>query len=248
MIYLHKYLPAVLSPVSIVMICIAISLIHQSIWCRIVPLFILLLSTNPVVSYYCINYIEKDYEPVEMKKVRSADIVVVLSGMIKKVEFPDGSVRPEFSGSIDRFEAGVKLIENNKAEKIIFTRGFMPWSSGKPEGEYLAEIAVERGINREQIIISDLSANTEQEASAVSKIVAKGETVILVTSAYHMARASALFKNKGLNVIPFPVDYQNGYGSLNANYLTPSADALVNTSLFLREMLGRSYYRLKYLI
>jgi hypothetical protein len=56
--------------------------------------------------------------------------------MVTKVK-GDKEFKYEFTGSVDRIFAGIELIKENKAPYLILTRGKVPWSKGKPEGEFL---------------------------------------------------------------------------------------------------------------
>ena len=123
----------------------------------------------------------------------------------------------------------------------------MPWSVGIAEGEYLKELSIKYGIPEEKIILTEEVQNTDQEAKAVKKLLANDNLrIILVTSAFHMPRAEKVFKAVNINVIPFPVDFQNSKSKTTMMDFLPSADSLFDTSHFVREMIGRLYYDLKY--
>ena len=77
---------------------------------------------------------------------------------------------------------------------------------------------------------------------------ARQSRVLLVTSAFHMRRAQRLFERQGLQVLPFPVDFQargRWAGPLwrDPTQWLPSAGALDNSSRAMRELLGRLVYR-----
>ena len=91
--------------------------------------------------------------------------------------------------------------------------------------------------------------NTADEAVAIRRLLpARQSRVLLVTSAFHMCRAQRLFERQGLQVLPFPVDFQargRWAGPLwrDPTQWLPSAGALDNSSRALRELLGRLVYR-----
>ena len=63
-----------------------------------------------------------------------------------------------------------------------------------------------------------------------------------------MRRAQRLFERQGMEVIPFPVDFQaraRWAGPIwrDPTQWLPSADALASSSRALRELLGRLIYR-----
>ena len=130
-----------------------------------------------------------------------------------------------------------------KAPNLIFTGAKMPWGkSSRTEGAVLTDYAIQYGIPSNQIFVSGLVTNTADEATAVKKM-ALGNKIILVTSAFHMPRARMLFEKKGLEVVPYPVDFK----SLTADSVTfmhylPNAGSLAKTELGMRELMGRLFY------
>ncbi len=166
--------------------------------------------------------------------------------MIRTINSKDG-LDYEFGEASDRIFAGINLFKEKKAPKLILTRGKLPWSVGIPEGEYLKKIAIANGISESNIHLTKNVENTDQEAKAIKKLLSDDKSkILLVTSAYHMPRAQKVFKAAGLNVVPFPVDFQKELSKITFMSFMPSANALSRTSFFVREMIGRVYYNLKY--
>ena len=50
----------------------------------------------------------------------------------------------------------------------------------------------------------------------------------------------------GVNLIPYPVDFKSASEKLTFMSFIPSAGSFARTSAFVREMIGRTYYKLKY--
>ena len=177
-----------------------------------------------------------------MHDVGNADAIVVLSGMLGG--FKSGSEYVTQWGDPDRFFAGISLMKAGKAKKIIFTRGKMPWNDAPPEGEVLAEKAIDLGIKGNDILLTAIVSNTSEEVNAVRTLANSSNiySVILVTSSFHMPRAHLLFKQAGIDVIPYPTDFKAGEGKLTWLDYMPSADAFSMTSAGIREYLGRAYY------
>ncbi|KRO59812.1 MAG: hypothetical protein ABS05_01945, partial [Pelagibacteraceae bacterium BACL5 MAG-121128-bin54] len=199
----------------------------------------------PIVSNRFIAYLEKDYQLIEVAEIENVDAIVVLSGMIRVIG-DEENLKYEFTDSVDRFFAGLDLFNNNKSPILILTRGKMPWSVGIAEGEYLKELAIKYGVSEENIILTDEVQNTDQEAKAIKEILTEDAKIILVTSAFHMPRAEKVFKAANINLIPYPVDFQNSKSKTTMMDFIPSAGSLFDTSHFVREMIGRLYYNLKY--
>jgi len=245
MIYLHKILPLIFSPLMLVIGLIVLGIIFNLRKFSLVGIIVLILSSLPIISNKFIAYLEKDYQPIEIADVENVDAIVVLSGMIRVIG-DEENLKYEFTDSVDRFFAGLDLFNNNKSPILILTRGKMPWSLGIAEGEYLKEIALKYGVSEENIILTDEVQNTDQEAKAIKEILTEDAKIILVTSAFHMPRAEKVFKAANINLIPFPVDFQNSKSKTTMMDFIPSAGSLFDTSHFVREMIGRLYYNLKY--
>ncbi|NBX45520.1 MAG: YdcF family protein, partial [Gammaproteobacteria bacterium] len=191
-----------------------------------------------------------------------ADAVVVLSGMMRHVESDIGresptrsGLYPEWGEAADRFFAGVELFERNKGEVLIFTGGLLPWQQDvESEGAYLARYAVGLGIDPARIRVTQDVVNTEGEARAIAKMLIpapaqsepKRARIILVTSAFHMPRAQLIFEEAGLQVIPYPVDFRISAEGRDPTDFFPDPKALDRTDIAIRELIGRAFYRLKY--
>ena len=245
MIYLHKILPLIFSPLMLVIGLIILGIVFNLRKFSLIGIIILIFSSLPIVSNKFIAYLEKDYQPIEISEIESADAIVVLSGMIRVIG-DEENLKYEFNDAVDRFFAGLDLFNKNKSPTLILTRGKMPWSVGIAEGEYLKELAIKYNIPEEKIILTEEVQNTDQEAKAIKKILADNSKIILVTSAYHMPRAEKVFKAANINAIPFPVDFKSYKSTTTMMDFIPSAESLFNTSHFVREMIGRLYYDLKY--
>ena len=246
MIYFHKILPLIFSPLFFIISLVIFGLIIGSKKISLTGVIILVILSMPIVSDKLIAYLESDYELIKPSKVESADAVVVLSGMVKTIQTKNG-LDYEWGEAADRIFAGIDLFKSNKAPVLILTGGKLPWSIGVPEGEYLRDVAIDLGVPKKDILITENVENTDQEAKAIKKILLlDNPKVILVTSAFHMPRAQLVFEAAGINVIPFPVDFIIGAEKLTFMSFIPSAGSFSSTSFFVREMIGRTYYSLKY--
>ncbi len=251
MIYLHKIIPLITSPLFFTLTLLAISIVLRKSKFIKLKSFLLFLSfltlfifSNPLISNKLVKYIETPHHPVKLSEVPVSDFIVVLSGgMIYQVK--DDVY--EWSDP-DRFFAGIKLLNANKGKKIIYTGGFLPWEKKeKSEGELLKIVSIEFGVNENDILITEKVQNTFDEAKATSNLIKKESKIILVTSAFHMARSKFLFEKRGFTVFPYPVDFRYENKELSVIDFLPSAKALNKSSFVIRELLGRLYYRLNYL-
>ena len=245
MIYLHKILPLIVSPLFFVLILITLGIFFRSKKISLFGIAILIFCSLPIISSNLIAYLEKDYSLQNTSTIDKADAIVVLSGMLKTIK-TKSDYEYEFGGAVDRILAGINLYKDDKAPILILTRGKLPWSLGKPEGEYLKEFAAQFSIPKENILLTDNVENTDGEAKSVKKLLNQNNKIILVTSAFHMPRAKKVFETADINVIPFPVDFQSQESKLTIMDFIPSAGSFSGSSHFIREMIGRVYYSLKY--
>ena len=246
MIYLHKFLPLVVSPLFFVLIIILVGTYLKSKKISLFGLLVLIICSLPIISDKLIFFLEKDYYSQNISNVSKADAIVVLSGMISTVE-TNGKISYEFGGAVDRILSGIDLFKEDKAPFLILTNGKLPWSLGIPEGEYLKEFSIKFGIPENRILLTENVQNTDQEAKAVKKLLKTNDVnIILVTSAFHMARAKKIFESRNIKVSPFAVDFKNSAKKITIMDFIPSSNSLSNTSFFVREMMGRLYYNLKY--
>ena len=244
MIYLHKILPFFLSPLGIVLLLLITFFFNKRKSFIFLSLLILLISTNPFVGNYLAQKLEHPYKPIPISSIKENDAVIVLSGMIHQVGNKKYSTY-EFSDP-DRFFAGIDLIKQQKADKLIFTAGQLPWTENwKPEGFILVDKAISLGVPGE-ILVTDKVKNTYEESIAVTKLIPNNSSIILVTSAFHMHRSKYLFEKQGLNVTPFPVDFKSTNSEFSFLKFIPSIGALSKTSIFIRENIGRLYYKIIY--
>ena len=246
MIYFHKILPLIFSPLFFIISLIIFGLIIGSKKISLTGVIILVILSMPIVSDKLIAYLESDYELIKPSKVESADAVVVLSGMVKTIQTKNG-LDYEWGEAADRIFAGIDLFKSNKAPVLILTGRKLPWSIGVPEGEYLRDVAIDLGVPKKDILLTENVENTDQEAKAIKKLLLlDNPKIILVTSAFHMPRAQLVFEAAGINVIPFPVDFIIEAQKITFMSFIPSANSFKATSFFVREMIGRTYYNLKY--
>ena len=115
------------------------------------------------------------------------------------------------------------------------------------------------GIQKSDILITDSVKNTLDESLKVKELILnnsksfKNKRIILVTSAFHMNRSILLFNRQGFEITPFPVDFQKkefNFSKLirNPHNLIPTSENLYISSKAIKEILGKTFYYIKYSI
>ena len=238
---LNKLLPLFLSPLFLLTALAVIA-----IWVRrrrlgILALVSLWLLSLPIVADSLWRVVEQQALRPAVSKAPQAQAVVVLGGMTWDIRGQEG-FETEWNENADRFWAGLELFKAGQAPRLFLMAGRLPWEkSQRTEGQWLREKAIEFGVPAQKIWLSPEVQNTQQEAQAVAKEL-PGGTILLVTSAFHMPRARALFEAQGLKVLPFPVDFRVVENDTTILDFLPSAGALETTTSAMRELLGRAYY------
>jgi uncharacterized SAM-binding protein YcdF (DUF218 family) len=189
---------------------------------------------------------ETRYPPQAVAKVESADAVVVLGGILGPVA--KAGFSPNWTDTVERFEAGVALVQAGKAGRLIFTGArFTDDKDSETEGGALRQLAIARGLPPDRIMVTKDITNTATEAAAVAELMRKHhwQRVILVTTGWHMPRSAYLFKKAGVDCILFPVDFRfDPARATTVIDFVPKAEAWQMTETALRELYGNAFYRL----
>lgn len=245
MIYLHKLLPLLLSPLVLVSCLVVYGTIRYNRTLVLTGIACLYLLSTPLVAGQLFRYAERHQVRQNPGALPPAEAIVVLSGMLTSVPSSEGVVTEW--GDPDRFFGGVALYQAGKSGKLVFTGGLLPWNKQRtPEGVILKQYAAALGVPGNAISVTAAAQNTAQEAAAVKKLLNRDKaTILLVTSAFHMPRAQLLFEREDFTVIPYPVDFKVGATSMTPMDFLPDAGALWLTDVAIREQLGLLYYRIK---
>ncbi len=213
---------------------------------------LLLIFSNGVFSGLLWIFLEQPWKRLEPNSMDFVDGIVVLS-MGRKL--PPGKTKIIEWRDPDRFFAGLELYKAKRSNKLIFTGGIIPYEPNlPPEGDIYIKEAISLGVSEQSLFTTGSVLNTFQEAKEIKKLLNKGSntsrnTIILVTSAYHMKRAKRVFEREGIIVKPYPVDFKsNKFNTLLKNPLKwiPSAESFFASSTAIREILGRIIYRSLY--
>ena len=245
MISLHKILPLLLSPLMIAILLICLTLLTGRRRFSLIAAMVLVFFSLSPVSDVLTRWAEADTPPQPVSAMPQADGVLVLSGMLNAQRF-DGEIRYDYGGAVDRLFGGIELMKAGTAPALYLTRGQLPWSIGRPEGEVLAEQAITSGISPEKIFLTPIAQNTAQEAAGLRQVFTSAKPhIILVTSAFHMPRSIQLFEHYGFQVTPYPVDFHQSGNRFSSQDFIPNTEALNRSFRMLREFMGRAYYSLK---
>ena len=214
-------------------------------WALITSTTLLLLFSNPFLLYKFAECWDVPSGNIDKNKVYNA--AIVLGGFSGE----DKNGKGYFNGSAERFLQGIKLKATGQVSHVMITSGngsLMP--DGFSEGAWAKTQLKEFGLPDSVVLIEQNSRNTFENASFSKVILDKSHLqspFLLVTSAFHMRRSLYIFKEEGLNVIPYACNYMYGNGKLSFdNYFMPDAGALDIWQVYLKEVVGLCVAHIKY--
>ena len=145
-----------------------------------------------------------------------------------------------------RLTEAVALARRFPQARLVYTGGSNSLvSADSSEARDAAVLLTALGVDPARITLEDRSRNTDENARFTRDLVhpAPSQMWLLVTSAWHMPRAMALFRKAGFNVVADPVDYRSR-GDLGDWRL--NSDASRGFALFdlaVHEWVGLATYR-----
>ena len=147
--------------------------------------------------------------------------------------------------SLVRLAEGIRLQRLLPQSKLVLSGGGN--GAGTTEAEVLAAAGTSLGAPAERMVLESQSCDTVDEVRELRAVVGE-ERFVLVTSATHMPRAMAMFKQAGMNPIPAPTDYlvsDEASGMYAVLALIPHAGAGLMIERALHEYLGLFWARLR---
>lgn len=207
-------------------------------------LLLLVLSSNAFLSNEAFLLWEK--EPVPMDQVGHYDAGIILTGFTSLEKSPHDRVYTN-KGS-DRFLHTLMLYKTGHIRKIIVSGGLgMLRKIRHSEAAEVKTLLLLSGVPEEDILLEDKSHNTYENAQFTRKLLQQHPQIkrlVLVTSAFHMRRASACFTKAGIPHLAFPADFYASDRLARFEYLFPSAAALADWSRLVHEIAGYVIYKL----
>lgn len=182
----------------------------------------------------------EDHPPISAAGLARAQAIVVLGG-------GNYHEAPEYGGdtvsraTLERVRYGAHL--QRRSSLPLLTTGGAPFG-GRPEGEAMKEV-LEREFGAKVRWAENASSDTAENAAYSAPLLkAAGiRRIALVSQGWHLPRAIPLFEAQGLEVIAAPTGFATHPPSAFYQAL-PSPHAFHDSSIALREWLGRAAVRL----
>lgn len=217
----------------------------RHLWLPAAAWLLLTLFTCLPVSSILLASLENQTPKVALSELPDADAILCLGG----------GVEPSFSEptgfhlktGADRLSTALTLVASGKAPLLILGGGGYPH-----QGKLVSEADAVRDYLRDHALFDSrahslgICSDTHDEALKVAALMGQLglKRLLVVTSAYHMPRTSAVFRKIGVEIIPVPCNY---LGSLNRlgdfHWLhMPSHHGFENFSVWAHEIIGHYVY------
>ena len=197
--------------------------------------FVFYLLCTSFVAERTLGWLEQAYLPPAEPK---GDVIIMLGGGAMP-DSPDvDGVGALCSSPANRLLTAVRL--QRKLGVPILLSGGQVYEDTGAEAKIARRMLIDLGVPEEQILVETRSVNTTQNARYSAEILrAHGLThPILVTSAFHMKRAVLNFEKQGIDVVPYPADYQvTHHPVFHYTKLRPQTEALLDNVTVLQETL-----------
>lgn len=204
---------------------------------------LLWIASTPYFAEGALHLLEAQTTPLTGQP-QAADAIVILGG---------GTYfhAPEYSGqdtisdkTLPRLRYGAKLHRENGMPIMV--------TGGKPLGNDLSEAQQMRASLQQDFRvpvrwIEEESANTLENARNSFQVLQKTGIgrIYLVTHAWHMPRAAMSFRHAGFEVVEAPVAFTTRY-RIDLPAFLPHAEALRDSKIFMHEVIGLLWYRVKF--
>ena len=155
--------------------------------------------------------------------------------------------------SSDRFIQTALLYKKGHIKKIIASGGQngMFLEDNFMEADFVAQNLMALGIPAEDIWIENQSKNTMENARFSKQIMDSNgglkTKAVLITSAFHIPRATLSFEQAGIAIRPYPCAFSilPSATRFSAVNMIPVSWAMDSWGGFFREMIGITYLKLK---
>lgn len=259
MYYINKLAFALVNPLAISMIAIALSMLllllcdcKKGTFARRLATSLgafafvwLLIFSLPITIRLTGVPLEKGYPIQRAEDAPQADAIVILGGGM--ASNTNTLIYAEMAQAADRVWQAARLYRAGKAPLVL--------ASGSSELYSTLPLLLDFGIPRDAIIIENESLNTEENAQFTERVLHerfgtdRPLSILLVTSAWHMRRSELMFKRyaPSLTIIPCPGDYEATCAidrPIEGKDFIPNPGALHANNDYIKELLGYWGYKL----
>ena len=211
----------------------------------VMGLCLLIAISSPLIARPLLGSLEA-WHAKPLINERYDAIVVLGAGVLEP-----GTLRPisDLSASSkNRVTCGVDLYQQGYAPKLVFSGGNgHPFKDAPKDAHEMARWAERLGVSKDALVGEDQSRTTYENAMETRRLLGP-VSILLVTSASHLPRATALFSKQGFKVTAAPCDFlikdrpEDTFRELDPFDVLPNDRAIEQTTGAVTEWAGMAIY------
>nr|WP_279306686.1 YdcF family protein [Microvirga solisilvae] len=198
----------------------------------------LALGILPLANYVLLP-LEQRF-PAFVDDGKPVDGIILLGGSVEAADSSERGVLVSNEAS-ERVFYALELAHRYPNARILITGGGgTVFSDGSAEAPIIADYLKRVGVDPARIVIEDRSRTTSENGQFSRELVKpqEGERWLLITSAWHMPRAMAVFKKAGFPVTAHPVDFRTNVGFANQRPRAFVSEGLRRLDVSMKEWVG----------
>ncbi|MCG7394753.1 YdcF family protein [Microvirga sp. ACRRW] len=198
----------------------------------------LALGILPIANYVLFP-LEQRF-PVFVDDGKSVEGIILLGGSVESADSGERGVLVSNEAS-ERVLYAIELAYRYPNARILISGGGgTVFSNGTAEAPIIADYLKRVGVDPSRIVIEDRSRTTSENGQFSRDLLKprEGERWLLITSAWHMPRAMAVFEKAGLPVIAYPVDFRTNVGFANQRPRAFVSEGLRRLDVSMKEWVG----------
>jgi len=206
---------------------------------------LLWIASTPYFAEGALHLLEAQTTPLNISRPdgqpQAADAIVILGGgtYFRAPEYANQDTISYLT--LVRLRYGAKL--QRETGKPILVTGGKPLGNSVSEAQQM-RMSLEQDFHVPVRWTEDESDNTFENAYHSFRILQQAgiRRIYLVTHAWHMPRAAAVFRRAGFEVIEAPTAFTTRYRTDLLTFL-PRAESLRDSKIFIHEVIGLLWYR-----
>lgn len=214
---MYSLLTKLANPYLLLMLCLGLTLawrwrrpVERTRWLGFVTTIYLLLYAYslPAVAYFLCGALEWQYPRVLERPMETQAIVVLGGGIVPPPQ--EGVPTRLANGSLWRCHRAEELYHSGPSCLVFVIGGNPDGTRGEDVSKVMALVLEQLGVAKGDLVVESESRNTRENAKSAAGLLKADHVAkpLLVTSALHLPRATRLFRQQGIDVIPVGCDYR----------------------------------------